>query len=149
MLHFGLEVFKIYKIFINFFFLTTSNKFAIQNNPFRQLCLIFHKTLNKLKVWKFRSHRLDIFQYLKKIVTGVEGERKFCFVFIIHFVCTLSFQYKLNYHTSLFYCNFLFIFFCCPTRFFSSAILLFLFSFFFVNLMNICKWIVPLIVYYM
>ena len=79
----------------------------------------------------------------------MEGERKFCFVFIIHFVCTLSFQYKLNYHTSLFYCNFLFIFSCCPTRFFSSAILLFLFSFFFVNLMNICKWIVPLIVYYM
>ena len=81
LLHFGLEVFKIYKIFINFFFLTTSNKFAIQNNPFRQLCLIFHKTLSKLKVWKFRSHRLDICQYLKKNCnwSGRGEEVLFCF----------------------------------------------------------------------
>ena len=40
-----------------------------------QLRLIFQKTLNKLKVWKLQCHRLNSFSVIKKIVTGVEGER--------------------------------------------------------------------------
>ena len=54
---------KIWHIFLKKFFLSTTNKFAIQNNPLMQLRLISCKTVNKnkLKVWKFQSHRLTSF----------------------------------------------------------------------------------------
>ena len=59
------------------FFLTTYYKFAIKNNPFMQLRLIICKTVNKnkLKVWKFLSHRLSGFSAVKETVTRVEGRR--------------------------------------------------------------------------
>ena len=49
-IYFGFAGVKIYKIKKNNFFLPTSNKFVIQNNPLMQVRLIFHKTVNKSKL---------------------------------------------------------------------------------------------------
>ena len=67
----GLKSTKLKKMF----FFTSSNKFAIQNNPLLQLLLIFLKTVKKykLEVCKFQIHRLSSFSAIKKTVTGVEG----------------------------------------------------------------------------
>ena len=113
-----------------YFFLPTSNKFAIQNNPFMQLRLICHKIVNKkkLKAWKFQSYRLSSFSAITKTVTGVEGKRgSVRFVLIIIFVCTHKFPIQIEFLLKSFYCNCQFIFFCCFTHFFSSAIPLFFF----------------------
>ena len=63
LLHFGLDGLKIHKTKKMFFFLPTTSTFAKQNNPLMQLCLIFHKALNKnkLNVLKFRIHRFSSF----------------------------------------------------------------------------------------
>ena len=112
------------------FFLLTSNKFAIQNNPFIQLRLIFHKKLNKLKVWQFQTHKLSSFQQLRKLLL----EWKFCFVFIINFVCTHKSPIEVELSCKSFYYNFLFILLLLYS-FFSSAISLF-FSLIFLNKFN-------------
>ena len=76
------------------FFLLTSDKSAIKNNPLMQLHSIFHKVVirNKLKVLKFQSHRLSSFSAIKKTVTRVEvgdgGGGSVLFILIMIFVCT-------------------------------------------------------------
>ena len=63
---FGLKGVKIYKIKKNVIF---SNKLAVQNNPLKQLRLIFHKTVNtnKLKSEIFKVVGLVVFQQLRKL----------------------------------------------------------------------------------
>ena len=63
---------------IKCFFLPTSNKSAIQNNPLMQLLLIFHKAINKdiLKVKKFQIHELSRFSAITKSMTRVEEARE-------------------------------------------------------------------------
>ena len=53
----------------------TNSQYAI--HPLVQLQLVFHKTVNenKLKVWKFQSHRFSSFLAIKRSVTGVERGR--------------------------------------------------------------------------
>ena len=59
-----------------YFSLPTSHKSAIKSNPLMQLDSIFYKTVNKnkLRVWKFQSHRFSSFLAIKETVTGVEVE---------------------------------------------------------------------------
>ena len=74
-LNFGLVGIKMHKIKV--FFLPSSNKFAIQNNPPMQLRLIFYKRLIKTN-WKsenFKVIDLVVFQQLKKF--GSRGAGKF------------------------------------------------------------------------
>ena len=66
----GLKPIKLEK---KYFFPPISNKFAIQINLPMQLCLIFHKTIIKLKAL---SQGLRSFSAIKKTVTGVEGGRR-------------------------------------------------------------------------
>ena len=87
------------------FFLPTFNKFAIQNNPLTKLCLIFHRAVNKnkLKAWKFQSHRLSSFLAIKEIVTRVEGGAgKFVLFWLLFLSIHINFHYKLSSHKSLF-----------------------------------------------
>ena len=66
------------------FSLSTSKKFAIQNNRLIQLHLIFYRTVtkNKLKVWKFQSHRRISFS---AIWSGrMRGVSSFC---CYHYFC--------------------------------------------------------------
>ena len=118
---FGLKGVKIHKIRKIYFFLPSSNKFAIQNNPLMQLLLIFHKTN-----WKSENFKVDLVvsQQLKKL--WKEGGCKFTLFFLLFLTVHINFQYKLKYDT--FYPNFLFILFYCFTHFFFSyAISLFFF----------------------
>ena len=103
------------------FFLPTFNKFPMQNNPFMQLLLIFHKTN-----WKSENFKVDLvfFQQLKKL--WKEGGCKFTLFLSLFLTVHINFQCKLKYYT--FYPNFPFIFFYCFTHFFFSyAIWLFFF----------------------
>ena len=108
------------------FFLSTSNKFAIQNNPLMQLHLIFHKTLIKTN-WKSEHFKvlvdLAVFQQLRKLPK--EGVGTFILLLSLFLSLHINFQYKLKYHTSLFIITFYFFFFCYFAHFFSSAISLF------------------------
>ena len=63
---FGLKGVKIHKIKKNVIF---SNKLAVQNNPLKQLRLIFHKTVNtnKLKSEIFKVVGWVVFQQLRKL----------------------------------------------------------------------------------
>ena len=114
LLNFALKEVKIRKI-KNIFFLPTSNRFAIQNNPLKELHLILHKTLIKTN-WKSENLNfllnLAAFQQLRKLWKGVG----------------IEIWYK------FFYRNFLFIFFYCFTHFFPSAFSQF---FFFNSLLSI------------
>ena len=94
------------------FFLPTPSKFPMQNNPFMQLLLIFHKTN-----WKSENFKVDLVvsQQLKKL--WKEGGCKFTLFFLLFLTVHINFQYKLKYDT--FYPNFLFILFYCFTHFFS------------------------------
>ena len=69
LLRFGLEQVNIYEINKKHFFLNTP--------PTNSQYKIFHKTVNenKLKVWKFQSHRFSGFLAIKRSVTGVERRR--------------------------------------------------------------------------
>ena len=64
----GLKSIKLEKCF---FFLPSSNKFAIQNNPLMQLLLIFHKT--NWKSENFRLSRPRSFSAIKKTVEEGRG----------------------------------------------------------------------------
>ena len=85
---------KIIKLKKRVFFLLTSDKSAIKNNPLMQLHSIFHKVVikNKVKVLKFQRHRLSSFSAIKKTVTRVEvgggGGGSVLFILIMIFVCT-------------------------------------------------------------
>ena len=49
----------------NLFFLYTSNKFVVQNNPIMRLRLIFHKTVNK-KNWKSKNFKIIVFSAINR-----------------------------------------------------------------------------------
>ena len=101
-IYFILEGVKIHKFFFkNAFFLSISNRFIIQINQPMQLGLIFHKTLNKLKVWKVHSHRLSSFSAIKK-TEWKGGGGTFVLFLSLFLPVHLNFQYKLNCHTSIF-----------------------------------------------
>ena len=88
-----------------FFFLHTSKKFAIQNNPLMQLRLIFHKTFNKniLKVWKFKVIGLVVFQQLRKLYLKWKWGGGNCVLFLSSFLSVhMNFQNELNSHKNLF-----------------------------------------------
>ena len=124
---FGLKGVKIHKIRKIYFFLPSSNKFAIQNNPLMQLLLIFHKTNWKSKSnWKFQSlSRPRSFSAIKKTVE--EGRGKFILLLSLFLTVHINFQYKLKYHTSLFIVTFYLFSSIALLIFFSSAISLFFF----------------------
>ena len=62
---FGLKGVKIHKIRKIYFFLPSSNKFAIQNNPLMQLLLIFHKTNWKSENFKVLAD-LAVFKEIRQ-----------------------------------------------------------------------------------
>ena len=66
----GLKSIKLEKCF---FFLPTSNKFAIQNNPLMQLPLTFHKPNWKSENFRNFLSRLGIFSVIKKTMEGERG----------------------------------------------------------------------------
>ena len=114
------------------FLLPTSNKFAIKINLVMQLCLIFHKRVNKnkLKVGKFQGHGPSSFSTIKKTVTRVEGRRGNFVLFLSLFLSVqINFQYNLNSHKSLFIVS-VNLFSSSHTHFFLSAIALFFSSIF-------------------
>ena len=105
LLHFSLEGAKYHKIKKKKFFLHTSHKSAIKNNPRMQLRSISHETVtrNKLKAWKlFQGNRLSSFSPNKKTVTRVEGEGgKFVLFWSLFSPVCVNLQNKLNYHKSI------------------------------------------------
>ena len=122
LLLFGWKGVKIHKIRKMFFFLPTSNKFAIQNNPLMQLLLIFHKTNWKSENFKVLVD-LTVFEQLRKL--WKEGRGKFILFLSWILPVHINFQYKLKYHTSLFIATF-FLFSSIPLLIFLwSAISLF------------------------
>ena len=62
---------------------------------------------NKLKAWKFQSHRLSSFLAIKKAVTAVEGGGgKFVLFLSLFLSVHINLQYELSSHTSLFIVTF-------------------------------------------
>ena len=139
---FGLKGVKIHKIRKIYFFLPSSNKFAIQNNPLMQLLLIFHK-----KNWKSENFKvlveLVVFQQFRKV--WKEGEGKFISFLSLFLTLHINVQYKLKYHTSLFTVTF---YLFASAAFFSFAISLFFSLIFDYKFMNMCKWVLSLAVPY-
>ena len=82
----GLKAIKWKYIYLS---LPTSHKSAIKSNPLMQLDSIFYKTVNKnkLRVWKFQSHRFSSFLAIKETVTGVEVEWGEIYFIIMIFLC--------------------------------------------------------------
>ena len=105
-----------------FFFLSTSNKFAIQNNTIMQLLLIFRKTNWKSDNFNFLVD-LAVFQQLGKL--WKEGGGKFVLFLSLFLTVHIYFECKLKYHTSLFIVTFWLFSFIALVIFFSSAISLF------------------------
>ena len=105
-----------------FFFLSTSNKFAIQNNTIMQLLLIFRKTIWKSDNFNFLVD-LAVFQQLGKL--WKEGGGKFVLFLSLFLTVHIYFECKLKYHTSLFIVTFWLFSFIALVIFFSSAISLF------------------------
>ena len=105
-----------------FFFLSTSNKFAIQNNAIMQLLLIFRKTNWKSDNFNFLVD-LAVFQQLGKL--WKEGGGKFVLFLSLFLTVHIYFECKLKYHTSLFIVTFWLFSFIALVIFFSSAISLF------------------------
>ena len=105
-----------------FFFLSTSNKFAIQNNTIMQLLLIFRKTNWKSNNFNFLVD-LAVFQQLGKL--WKEGGGKFVLFLSLFLTVHIYFECKLKYHTSLFIVTFWLFSFIALVIFFSSAISLF------------------------
>ena len=114
----GLKSIKLEK----YFFLPTSNKFAIENNPLMQLLSIFHKK-TKWKSENFSLSRLGSFSAIKKL--WKEGEGKFILFVSLFLTIHINFQYKWKCHTSFFIVTF---FYCFTNFFFSPAISLFFVS---------------------
>ena len=117
---------KSIKLEKSFFFLPTSNKFAIQYNPLMQLILIFQKTNQNSDKFKVLVD-LAVSQQLRKL--WKEGGGKFILFWSLFFAVHINFQYKLKYHTSLFIVTFylfssisLLIFYHLPNHCFFSLI---------------------------
>ena len=116
-----------------------------------KLRLIFHKTLIK-RNWKTGHFKLiylalAIFQQLRKLYLELKGRGgKFVLFLSLLLSVHINFQYKLNSHRSLFIETFY--------LFFSIALLIFSYLqfqcfflwFLFINLMNMCNWILSLAV---
>ena len=84
----------------NAFFLTTSEKFVIKNNPLMQLRSIFHKR-ESLKIQRVIG-LLSRFWAIKKAVTKVEERSKF-FLFLSLFLSVdINMQVRLNPQKSIF-----------------------------------------------
>ena len=119
-----------------------------------QLHLILYKTVkkNKLKIWKFQSHRVSSFSAIKKMVTRVGGERggggegsKFVLFLSLPLFVHINFQCHLNSHKCLVIITVNLFSSVALVIFPSSAILLVLFTlFFFINLMNVNKRVLSL-----
>ena len=127
-----------------FFFLHTSNKFAMQYNPLMELRLIFHKTLLK-RNWKtghFKLIYLAVFQQLRKLYLELKGRGgKFVLFLSLFLSVHINFQYKLNSHRSLFIETF-YLFFSIALLIFSHLqFQCFFLWFLFINLLNMCNWI--------
>ena len=103
---------------------------------------------SRLKTWKFQIHKLSSFSSIKEIVTRKKRTRSKLVLFLSLFLSVhMDFQNKLNYRISLFIVTVSF--------FYSIAILIFFFicnftvfflEFFFINLMDMNKWVLPLVV---
>ena len=106
------------------FFLSTFNKFLIQNNPLMQLLLIFHNANWKSQNFKVLSD-LVLFQQLRKL--WKEGKVKFILFWSLFLTIHINFQYKLKYHTILFIVTFYLFSSIALLISFSSAISLFFF----------------------
>ena len=81
------------------FFLPTSNKFPMQNDPLMQLRLIFHKAFNKSN-WKCENLKvigLVVFQQLRNCNCRGRGEGEVRFVSIIILVYTHKFSPKIKF----------------------------------------------------